>query len=539
MRADAFTRDQQAWLYAMLERIPASLRNVAERIHQDMVIGDKVREANIWLRETVDDMKPAPIIENIAIDAYGDEMAAAAELLADEYMDLTRARVNTNQKLIERAEREAGKQIPGDSTTSKVKRITDKKFWKGQIRKSLRLHRELWHLRLAPTRLKYCSTDATHEYQHMLAQNAEWAKAHTFVSDSGETFPAPTPTETQKKRYCQLVAQTKGIENIANERGMVAMIVTITLDTQYHATLTINPDTPQQRRIRNKNYDPALTPRVGHDWLNRQWGKLRKTLGRTTKKRGKIEFMDVVGVHPNGDETIHWHVVFWCYPDDVPEVENQFERYFRTNDNPRQIYFEKADSAHGASSYAMRMLAYVTRQVKNKDTENTEKKNRKNKKNDEKEALNASALASTMGIRRYHTSQTKTTMWILSRKDEISLPDEMKYSAVSGDYAGFFNAAERYGAKLKYVSKIGSYGDEYQKPVGIEFTDDCGNFQVSECRKVWTIEQTKIKIADSYCKEPSNDTPTPADEYFSEENMHVVQPNAPPMVLWNGESYPR
>jgi len=316
------------------------------------------------------------------------------------------------------------------------------------------------------------------------------------------------------------------------------MIVTITLDTQYHATLTINPDTPQQRRIRNKNYDPALTPRVGHDWLNRKWRNLRSALGRATKKRNKIEFENVVGVHPNGDETIHWHVVFWCYPDDVPEVEKLFDKYFRTNDNPRQIYFEKADSAHGASSYAMRMLAYVTRQVKNKKTENTEKKNRKNKKDDEKEALNASALASTMGIRRYHTSQTKTTMWILSRKEEISLPDEMKYSAVAGDYAGFFNAAERYKAKLKYTPKIGSYGDEYQKPTGIEFTDDCGNFQVSECTKTWTIEQAKIAKTDSYCKEPSNVEPDAADEYFSDENKHVIESNAPPPRFWNGEWFP-
>jgi len=525
VRADAFTRDQQAWLDQMLARIPASLRSIAERTHQDMVVGDKVREANIWLRETVESMKPSPSIEEIEIDAYGEEMSAAAETIAEKFMDLTRARVNTDERLIERAEKSIGKAIPGDSTTSKVKRITDKKFWKSQIRKNLRLHRELWHLRLAPTRLKYCSTDATHEYQNMLAQHGEWAKAHIFVSDNGETFPAPTPNETKKNRYCQLVAQSKGIENIANEKKMVAMIVTITLDTQYHATLTINPGTPQQRRIRNKNYDPEMTPRKGHDWLNKQWRNMRSALGRATKKRGKIEFMNVVGAQPNGDETAHWHIVFWCYPDDVAEVKKLFDKYFRTNDNPRQIDFEKAESAHGASSYAMRMLSYVTRQVSDSDDE-------------KQEALNASAWASTMGIRRYRTSHTKTTMWRLARKKEIELPDEMKYSAVSGDYAGFLTNAERYKAKLKYVSKIGSYGDSYKKPIGISFINDCGNFQSSECVKIWTIEQAKSWVADSCSKEPSKTETPPADEYFSTENRHVIEPNAPPQVWWNGESYP-
>ena len=409
------------------------------------------------------------------------------------------------------AQSQLGHSIKGDTGESQIARIQDPAYWRREIRKALRPWRELWHLALAPHYLKYASAEAVAEYRSMQENGRIWAETHEMTTSDGHTCPLPSPAETAKNRHAQLVATTKGMENLAGETGMTAEIITITLDTQFHARTTQGG---QSRP--NQSYNSALTPDTGHDELNRRWARLRSAL-----KRRKIEIFWVLGAQPNADETPHWHIVLWSHDEHKQEIKTLIYKYFKTNDNPNQINIQQAKSEAGASSYAMRMLAYITRQT---DTIHG------HTDADAHEAEAASAWASTWNIRRYRTSHTGATLWKMARHQEIKAPDDLKKAAQDGDFATFYKLKQQYACKILYVEKTGKYGDSYKSPRGIEYIhNDTGEISASWKQTSWTLsvkleKEQQNQEAYSYFKEPRRDASAPQDTGFT--------PNTDPPEHW-------
>jgi hypothetical protein len=456
-----------------------------------------------WLRDiTLSIAKPA-LLAGLEIDAKHDDIREHGKKLADLCLSL----LKTPEAAMMMAENRLDKLVAGKTWESKLARIICPKFWIKQVRQTLRLHREICHIKLAPTRINYCSIDASREYQSMLDSITKWSTEHEFVSDAGEKFQAPSPEQTQKNQYAKLVAQTKGIADSATAKKYIARIVTITLDTQYHATTSYarpgakNPK-KDRIRVRNPRYG-NMTPREGQDWLQHQWTNFRTAFGN----RGiDIEF--VIGVQPTGDGTPHWHVVVFNDPCESELIDKLIEKYFRTNDNPHQIDYEPCDSVAGATAYAMRMLQYVTRQVGDTTKD----------KADKIEAHNASAWASTYRTRRYRTSNCKATLWRLSRKKDIEVPDDMKECAMAGKYFEFIKCVEKYQAKIVYVEKTNRYGEQYKVPKGVQYIRN-GNPCASVSLKKWELAKVGSGKTYTYSKEPSKTQPLPHGDINSDSEI--------------------
>jgi hypothetical protein len=435
------------------------------------------------------------------------------------------------QRALTYAQNKLGHKIQGDTRDSQLARIQDPSYWRREIRKALRPWRELWHLALAPERLKYASPEAVAEYRSMQLNGEKWAQTHEMTAPDGRTCPLPTPAETAKNRYAQLVAMTKGIETMAGEAGMTAHIATISLDTQWHAAKNAYKNGP---RIHNEKYNPALTPRDGQNFLNERWKLYRAALGDSG-----ISTYWVLGVQPNKDQTPHWHLVLWCNDGQKKQAETLLYEYFKTNDAKEkkgdgtvryvQVDWQEAKSEAGSSSYAMRMLAYITRQTAEQ---------RDNTTADEAEAEAASAWASTWGIRRYRTSQMGATLWKMARNDDVKpepeqqpIPADLKKSAQDGDFATFYKLKKEYQCRIRYITKTGKYGDTYKSPRGMEYTcAETGEISASWKQTSWTLTGLAEKPQSnqdfySYFKEPRQGASAPQDSPYT--------PNTDPPDHWN------
>lgn len=452
-----------------LASIPFSLhKSVLWRHNQNKAKGYEF--ANEWLRETVESIQKPKLIEKLNIDARDDDIREHSKYLARFYKSF----IKYPEKAIAIAEKTLGTAIYGDSIASKVNRICDEKFWRKRVRALLRVHREACHLRIAPEKLKHCSVDARHEYKSMLDNHAKWAAKYEFINQAGERFPAPSPADTAKNRYAQLVTQTQGVANIAVEKCMKPKIITITLDSRYHAAMDVGADKKNKNRIRNPKYE-NISPKQGHTWLNKQWTKFRSALKTDVKE---IDTHWVVGIHAHKDMTPHWHIVMWAAPENWEAIEALIQLYFRTNNTPSQIQIEEPKSEGGAVGYCMKILQYITRQVGKADGEDND---------DSQEAFDTSSWASSYGIRRYRTSDCATTLWKLSRKTDVEAPAEMKECAATGDYAGFLKAVKKHDAKIVYIKKMNQYGDTYLSPKGMSYQSGHETKSATSLA-VWTIQ---------------------------------------------------
>lgn len=232
--------DVAQWLTEQLNHIPKSLHRHA----QNRFIKSAETAQTGWgwyyakneLAETITRMTAhtPPALLAVGIDAQSERIRTFAEM----YASASAQHIRERNAGLTYAEERLGHSIQGDTIDGQLARIQDPRYWRREIRKALRPWRELWHLALAPHHLKYASTEAVAEYRSMQEAGRVWAETHEMTTSDGRTCPLPTPAETAKNRHAQLVATTKGMENLAGEAGMTAEIITITLDSQYHARTT-------------------------------------------------------------------------------------------------------------------------------------------------------------------------------------------------------------------------------------------------------------------------------------------------------------
>jgi hypothetical protein len=482
-------------LHRVADGLPYGLKTKVWDQAISMAISNSPQKALLHMSTKVAKLPKLQVLRKLGLDAHGDQISQVAKETADHILGFVAVSqgdpvwLKATVRLVQET---MGIEVAGDTLESQIKRCVDPDFYRKKIRSALRQARETAHLHLAPTHISYCSNDGIAEYKSSLEAQTAWAESVCLQSSTGEKIAMPTPAQTARNRYAQLVATTKGMEKLAAEQGMVAQIITITMDGKYHPTTTYE----SKARRENPKYNGA-TPRESHNWLNEQWARARKKIDRIA------ETMWVVGVQPMADGTPHWHIVLWTSPEDQDRINAVIREYFKTNTNKHQLDFKQAKSASGASAYAMRMLGYVTRQTARQTTTKGQEKTEAQKVADANEALAASAWASAHGIRRYRTSHTKTTIWKMCRKEDVAIPAELREVVKAGDFATFYKMATAMEVKIAYQSKEGRYGDWYKRPAGLEYTArETGEICMAWAHKTWTIELKSTLFCDSCSQEP-------------------------------------
>lgn len=135
-------------------------------------------------------------------------------------------------------------------------------------------------------------------------------------------------------RYNELMTMTRGIEDVAMERGDAGLFLTLTCPSKFHATAKTrigkqhkDKSKNKYKAIPNKNWvstekgevpQGARTVSEAQKYLTHVWALIRTALN----DKG-ISFYGVRTVEPHHDSTPHWHILLFTNPrhkEDVIEV---------------------------------------------------------------------------------------------------------------------------------------------------------------------------------------------------------------------------
>lgn len=138
-------------------------------------------------------------------------------------------------------------------------------------------------------------------------------------------------------RYNELMAMTRGIENVACQLGDIGLFLTLTCPSKYHATSKIrvgkkhaNKKQDKYKAIPNKKWlktqtgtpsDAARTPKDAQRYIAHVWQLIRTALNDES-----IPFYGVRTVEPHHDSTPHWHILLFTSPRNKARVIEIFEQ---------------------------------------------------------------------------------------------------------------------------------------------------------------------------------------------------------------------
>lgn len=96
-------------------------------------------------------------------------------------------------------------------------------------------------------------------------------------------------------RRAELMVRIKGMEEIAMERSLPGVFLTLTAPSHYH---------------RKSGRWSGVTPRQTQQYLTNLWSRIRAAL-----ERAGVDYFGIRVTEPHKDGTPHWHLLCWCAPE--------------------------------------------------------------------------------------------------------------------------------------------------------------------------------------------------------------------------------
>jgi hypothetical protein len=187
-------------------------------------------------------------------------------------------------------------------------RLADPLWWRRQVRKVWTRSSEDGERAIGMVRkgrAPYASDDAVQRRAAQKRRMREWLTNHQAVSDDGATIAlealADGSLANPALRRGELMARSRGFEEIARALGHEAIFVTLTTPSRFHAQLAASGENP--------NHDGSSV-RDGQAWLTKTWARARAKLARA----GILTYGFRVA-EPHHDGTPHWHFLLFARPD--------------------------------------------------------------------------------------------------------------------------------------------------------------------------------------------------------------------------------
>jgi hypothetical protein len=303
-------------------------------------------------------------------------------------------------------------------------------------------------------------------------------------------------------RRNELMTRMRGYEELADERGLVGALFTLTAPSKYHAM-----HAKGGKNTKYKNFSPSDTQR----YLCRVWSRIR-----TGWSRAGIGVFGFRVCEPHHDGTPHFHVLLFFLPGEVDEAKEIFASYALEEDGDedgakkhRWSCVEIDKNRGSATGY---IAKYISKNIDGFGFGNGEV-------DEEAEidayegSLRARAWASLWGIRQFQQiGATPVTVYRELRRVQESAasfdPDEVvraRQAADAGDWKQFVNAmggplAKRKEQLLKPVyknkDKQGKYGEAIKRILGVGLVnflpgykpEFCMSYCINTHLKEWEIK---------------------------------------------------
>jgi hypothetical protein len=479
------------------------------------------------LPETVDSIINASIADfranhnpyNLDLTASDSELGDAARRHAERAALLLAGTqdADTKQAIIGQVCRAAHLPEPtGDSIASRVKRLSCPRWWRCKLRRQHARVLEDGNIRLNLVQAKrdpYASRDALLRCQRQEARNGLFMQNTILQNECGDSFTlqelSEKSTSNKAIRRNELMTRLRGMEDIAAQRGDIALFGTITCPSSYHATV-------KESGKGNAAYR-GHTPRQANAYLCEVWSRIRAKL-----QREGIEVYGLRVAEPHHDACPHWHLILFVAPHQS-ELLQSVMRHYALAVNPEEPGAAK-NRCHFVTIAAEKGSAtgYIAKYIA-KNIDGYKLETDLMGEPILTTSLRVTAWAKTHGIRQFQEFGTVSVMlWREMRRikqqaiaDAPAYVQEAWQSAQKtltaegdteqrADYARFINAVggvaiSRKDARIKlaklHYDTPGRYGDAIgEKPVGI--VDAAAPMKVYEStRYTWTQIDAKATPA--------------------------------------------
>lgn len=163
----------------------------------------------------------------------------------------------------------------------------------------------------------YLSKDGLTEFREQRRRLKQFLKSHELVNDDGFTIDMEdayySGNSNPRHRRNEMMANMKGLELVAKERGDEAVFVTVTTPGRFHATTEDGHPNPK--------WDNS-TIRDSSDYLvNVFFATVRRKLNRK-----KLRWYGVRVAEPHHDGTVHWHMMIFVRPEERETIISEMEK---------------------------------------------------------------------------------------------------------------------------------------------------------------------------------------------------------------------
>jgi hypothetical protein len=402
----------------------------------------------------------------------------------------------------------------GDTLSARIKRISCPHWWRRKLRTNHARTIENANIKLHIVQAKrepYASRDAVYRCVRQDERNRVLMEKTILQNENGDRFTlqelAEKSTSSKAIRRSELMTRIRGMEDYAKEHAYVALFVTTTCPSYFHATL-------RESGKNNPRYT-GKTPRQAQAYLCNIWARSRVKL-----KREGIDTFGLRVAEPHHDGCPHWHLIMFVKPHQAVELERIIKGYalIDSPDEPgaqknRCKFVEITAEKGSATGYVAKYIAknidgYKLETDLTGETAITA-------------SIHVTAWAKTHGIRQFQAFGAGSVMvWReLRRITSSAVKDAPEYvrqawsaaqktmsedgdGSQRADYAGYLKAIGGAGlprksariqlAKVHYDTP-GRYGEAIgEKPIGI-YASDAPLKVYASTRYTWT----RVDVANS------------------------------------------
>lgn len=262
----------------------------------------------------------------------GDEVSALGKKLSARFLDRmqTLSRLNLHGRIADVLEEARSwvfddhlmPPIPGLSVDERMLRATCPKFWRRFLRKNIWQARERLYIKLGligGNAASYASSDAIKTRRQQQRATDEWLDSTIIMNEEGKKLVLRKAIgDPRKRRLAKILAFVNGLEEIAKEENLDVMMVTVTLEPDWHP----NPMSKSYGHQWNGKY-----PDEANKELTRRFASIRKRLDACSRTN-KIRLTGFRVSEPHQDACPHWHIVVLVKPTDRIRVLSEFMNAF-------------------------------------------------------------------------------------------------------------------------------------------------------------------------------------------------------------------
>lgn len=305
----------------------------------------------------------------------------------------------------------------------------------------------------------FISDECFSEWRTQQRTAQQWLESTMIENEDGVILPlieaAMAGSANPANRVTELIVRNRGLEEIAEASGMIALAVTLTCPSKFHS---------------NSYKWDIENAKKAQDYLVKTFAKMRSALGYRN-----IPFLGFRVAEPHKDSTPHWHMAWVIKPEHEAAVKDIITKYAYQVDGDEAGAAEHRlkiepirKDANGKGGIAGYFIKYLLKGIPGDHMHGQGELELESGQTIEAASARVAAWASRYGIRQYQFYGTESVqIWRELRRLKAGPQspeiEAVRAAACSSDWKGYEDAMKQAQLTLNY--EITPEGNQYGEMV--------------------------------------------------------------------------